>query len=49
VWAGMARDVEVIWVKRKPEYFCEEDWTGIWVICPSGQNQSVRLPSLAMP
>jgi hypothetical protein len=23
VWAGMAADGEVIWVKRKPEYFCE--------------------------
>jgi hypothetical protein len=27
VWAGMARDVEVIWVKSEPEYFCERDWT----------------------
>jgi hypothetical protein len=23
----MASVVEVIWVKREPEYFCEEDWT----------------------
>jgi hypothetical protein len=23
----MAREVEVIWVKREPKYFCEEDWT----------------------
>jgi hypothetical protein len=23
----MARDVEVIWVKSEPEYFCEQDWT----------------------
>ena len=36
VWAGMANDIEVIWVKREPEYFCEEDWTGVSVICPSG-------------
>jgi hypothetical protein len=27
VWAGMADDVEVIWVKSEPEYFCEGDWT----------------------
>jgi hypothetical protein len=27
-WAGMARDVEVIWVKMERKYFCEEDWTG---------------------
>jgi hypothetical protein len=27
VWAGMARVVKVIWVKREREYFCEEDWT----------------------
>jgi hypothetical protein len=27
VWAGMARDIEVIWVKSEPEYFCGEDWT----------------------
>jgi len=28
VWAGTAADVEVIWVKREPEYFYGEDWTG---------------------
>jgi hypothetical protein len=27
VWAGMAGDIEVIWVKSEPEYFCEGDWT----------------------
>jgi hypothetical protein len=32
----MAMDVEVIWVKREQEYFCEKDWTGDSVICPSG-------------
>jgi hypothetical protein len=36
VWAGMARDVEVIWVKKEQEYFCEGGWTGVSVICPSG-------------
>ena len=23
----MATDIEVIWVGRKPEYFCKRDWT----------------------
>jgi hypothetical protein len=27
VWAGMARDMQVIWVKSEPEYFCARDWT----------------------
>jgi hypothetical protein len=27
VWAGMAADIEVIWVKSEPEYFCGKDWT----------------------
>jgi hypothetical protein len=33
LWAGMARDVEVIWVKKEQEYFCEGGWTGVSVIC----------------
>jgi hypothetical protein len=24
----MAMDVEVIWLKSEPEYFCEKGWTG---------------------
>src|ERR1700678_2201283 len=24
---GMAVDIEVIWVRSEPEYFCKEDWT----------------------
>jgi hypothetical protein len=39
VWAGMARDVQVIWVKSEPKYFCKGGWTGVSLICPSGQNQ----------
>ncbi len=35
---GMGRDVEVIWVGSEPEYFCERGWTGISVICPSGNR-----------
>jgi hypothetical protein len=27
VWAGMAEDVEVIWVKWEREYFWRRDWT----------------------
>jgi hypothetical protein len=33
----MAVDVEVICVKRKPEYFCEKGWTCDSVICPVEQ------------
>ena len=32
---GMATDVEVIWVKRTPEYFCEGGWTCDSAICPT--------------
>src|ERR1700677_3031514 len=27
VWAGMAGDIDVIWVKSEWEYFCAGDWT----------------------
>jgi hypothetical protein len=27
VWAGMAKDMQVIWVGREREYFCDGDWT----------------------
>jgi hypothetical protein len=27
VWAGMAKDMQVIWVRREWKYFFEEDWT----------------------
>jgi hypothetical protein len=26
VWDRTAEDVEVIWVRSEPEYFCREDW-----------------------
>ena len=32
-----ASDVEVIWVKREPEYFCEGGWTGGWRHSPTGK------------
>ena len=40
VRAGWTVDVEVIWVKSEPEYFCEWGWTGDTLICPSRQTQS---------
>jgi hypothetical protein len=32
----MARDQQVICLKRQWKYFCEEGWTGVSVICPPG-------------
>jgi hypothetical protein len=37
----MARDVQVIWVRSEPKYFCKGGWTGVSVICPAG-NVSER-------
>ena len=34
---GTVADIEVIWVRRKPESFCKRGWTAKSVICPSGQ------------
>jgi hypothetical protein len=34
-------DVEVIWLKRKPKYFCEGGWTGGGETA-RGQNQPTR-------
>jgi hypothetical protein len=39
VWAGMARDVEVIWLRSEPEYFAKGDWTGSITL-----NQLNKLP-----
>jgi hypothetical protein len=45
---GMARDVEVIWVKSEPEYFRPKGWTGDSPICPAAsqirKNRSSSLP-----
>jgi hypothetical protein len=38
VWAGIAIDKQVIWVRSEPEYFCKEGWTAVSVICLDGQN-----------
>jgi hypothetical protein len=44
VWAGMAMDIEVIWVKWEREYFCEGGWTGKPLICPSGKCCQLNAP-----
>src|ERR1700677_4522381 len=41
VWVGMAADIEVIWVKSEPEYFCGKDWTT--------QIRLIRLNKFALP
>jgi hypothetical protein len=43
----MTRDMQVIWVKSEPEYFCEEGWTGSSVICPSGIMSSIDRAGVA--
>jgi hypothetical protein len=43
----MAGDVLLIWGRRKPKYFCEQDWTGgIKLICfkKSGFARKLRRP-----
>jgi len=43
-----ASDVEVIWVKREQEYFCEEDWTTQITLIEFDNSASARrLPSPA--
>jgi hypothetical protein len=37
-WDEMAANKEVIWVERKPKYFCGQGWTAKSVICPSGRS-----------
>jgi hypothetical protein len=37
-WDETAVICEVIWVFEKAEYFCERDWTGFGVICPSSSQ-----------
>jgi hypothetical protein len=32
----MAKDMQVICVRRERKYFCKEGWTGVSPICPSG-------------
>jgi hypothetical protein len=44
----MARDQEVIWVKRQWKYFCEGGWTGVSVICPSAPDRADPLSQLVL-
>jgi NAD(P)-dependent dehydrogenase (short-subunit alcohol dehydrogenase family) len=39
-------DKPVIWVRRKPKYFCKRDWTGKSLICLSGQNSQASSAGL---
>jgi len=41
VWDGTAADIEVIWVGREQEYFCNRGWTAKLLICPSGLGRPV--------
>jgi hypothetical protein len=40
MWGGTAGDIDLIWVKREGEYFCEGDWTGGITLIP----QQIFLP-----
>jgi hypothetical protein len=42
VRAGMAKDMQVIWVKREQEYFCREDWTGSISLIPFNKSRWAR-------
>jgi hypothetical protein len=39
-----ASDVEVIWVKREREYFCEQDWTGSIRLIRFNKSPRARRP-----
>jgi hypothetical protein len=36
----MAADIEVIWVRREQEYFCERGWTGDALNSLSGKSEA---------
>jgi hypothetical protein len=42
-------DVEVIWVKSEPEYFCERGWTLICCFARRAQIQSALMRFLTQP
>jgi hypothetical protein len=41
------KDVEVIWVKREPEYFCRRGWTGFFDL-PAGQTDGLAVRDVAV-
>jgi hypothetical protein len=47
VWAGMARDVQVIWVKKEQEYFCKGDWTTQITLESLGKSSSEKIRNSA--
>jgi hypothetical protein len=47
VWAGMEKDVQVIWVKKEQEYFCEEDWTTQITLESLGKSSSEKIRNSA--
>jgi hypothetical protein len=42
LWGGTSMDIEVIWVRREPKYFCKWGWTvnqsPCRLICPAGKS-----------
>src|ERR1700738_1851419 len=42
MWDGTARLLEVIWVSRKQEYFCKQDWTASIRLIRFNNSRSVR-------
>jgi hypothetical protein len=38
----MAKNKQVIWVKREAKYFCKWGWTQHRVICPAGAHVILR-------
>jgi hypothetical protein len=39
--------MDLIWVKREAEYFCQQDWTANPLICPSGKSADLSAVALA--
>jgi hypothetical protein len=47
VWAGMARDKQVIWVKKEQEYFCKGELDNPNQIESKGEFFSAVIPGRA--
>src|SRR5438045_3232787 len=43
VWDGMGELLKMLLPTRKAEYFCDQGWTAVSLICPSGNRRRVRL------
>jgi len=44
----MAKDMWVIWVRRKRKYFCDEDWTGGIGLNPKENFLSAVMPDVQL-